>query len=118
MKIAIFIIGFILCIELGFGFYYQHCDSENILAAMGAVRSAPIKWEYKVVACDDDNKEMEEYAKTHPESSGLDYSGQFDLLNVRPDGKDSDESEWDLCAWFLEPKTNPKLILIFKRQVQ
>jgi hypothetical protein len=60
---------------------------------------------------------MAEYAKTHPDISGSDFAGEFSLLNIHPEGDNIGGNNWDLCAWFLEPKTDhPKLILIFKRQ--
>ena len=78
--------------------------------------ASPVKWEYMVEACDDDCTEMREYARTHPDTSALDFDNEFSLLKVKPSGKDS-ETDWELCAWFLEPKAHPKLILIFKRPV-
>jgi hypothetical protein len=100
----------------------------GIMAALvfiGVYRPAPIvlpppapsslKWEYKVEAYDDGSTEMREYAKTHPEASDLDFTGEFGLMKIRPSGEGS--TDWEVCAWFLEPKVHPKLILIFKRPV-
>jgi hypothetical protein len=89
-----------------------------------AERASAPKWDYKVVACEDDSREMQEYHQRTEKASLLDaysegqrYKGQFGLLKVRPDGdKSYGASEWELCAWFLEPRRDdPKLILIFKR---
>jgi hypothetical protein len=80
--------------------------------------ASPVKWEYKVVACDDDRSEMREYHKTNPNfgTADSDFSGQFDLLKIRPDGGTGyAATDWELCAGFLEPVQHPKLILIFKR---
>jgi hypothetical protein len=82
--------------------------------------SSSVKWEYKVEACEDDSSEMREYQRTHPNPNvtGSDFSGEFDLMRIRPDGGTGDgTTAWELCAWFLEPKAHPKLILIFKRPV-
>ena len=80
--------------------------------------AASLKWEYKVEACDDDSTEMREYVRTHPDpdSSPLDFQNEFSLLKVKPSGSDY-STDWELCAWFLEPKAHPTLILIFKRQL-
>ena len=79
--------------------------------------SSSVKWEYKVESHDDDSSEMNEYARTHPEASRLDFTGDFSLTRIRPSGPGSYTTDWELCAWFLEPKVHPKLILIFKRPV-
>ena len=96
------------------------------LIFIGIHRPAPIvlpspatsvKWEYTVQACDDDSTEMREYARTHPDAAGLNFSNEFHLIKIQPND-DRGYTRWELCAWFLEPKKDsPKLILIFKRPV-
>jgi hypothetical protein len=87
-------------------------------------RLASPHWEYKVLACQDYTDEANKYArellaaKKTTEDKWLEevrsndkyYNGRFHNVSVDPG------SDWELCAWFLEPRTDhPKLILIFKR---
>jgi hypothetical protein len=79
--------------------------------------ASSVKWEYTVQACDDDSREMREYERTHPDGTSLNYDNEFSLIKIQPDG-DRGATRWELCAWFLEPKSDSrKLILIFKRPV-
>jgi hypothetical protein len=80
--------------------------------------SSSVKWEYKIEACEDDSTEMWEYERTHPGGSHSDFYGEFSLMKIRAGGGTGyGATDWELCAWFLEPRTHPKLILIFKRPV-
>jgi hypothetical protein len=82
----------------------------------------PVRWEYKVLAIQDDSRE----ARKSLEQSGTNsieawrlgetvFNGQFDMLayarNELKPGPD-----WELCGTFLEPLAkHPHLMLIFKR---
>jgi hypothetical protein len=109
--------------------FQMACLTGILIAAWFAIRQKPAeldmspkpvqKWEYLVQACHDDSLAMREYEMTHPSSkSGLDYSGEFGLLKIQPNGKD-EPTDWEMCGCFLEPKKdNPEIILIFKRPVK
>ena len=75
------------------------------------------KWEYTVQSCNDDSSEMYDYAKTHPNTNPSDFQNEFGLVKIKPDGT-AGATDWELCAWFMEPKEHPHLILIFKRPVR
>lgn len=106
----------LLLVLLAIGYVVAFLLNEQVKALNRlAEKPAAPRWEYKIVACDDDSHEMEKYERSKGASdmdafsAGERFKGQFSLLKVNPG------SEWDMCAWFMEPTTDhPKLILIFK----
>jgi hypothetical protein len=104
------------------GAYFLYGQNQQLKAIQRLVENSErpaVKWEYKVEQHEDDSETMREYLRTHPDPSGLtaasDFSGEFGLTKINPDNTVIEASRWELCAWFIEPNSHPKLILIFKR---